>query len=183
MHLGWQDDGKPYCEPSGVDGQYHWGIYASNAKPGPGYLSSSAGNKAGYPLAELDLLGDYKASGKGKNERMHDIRLAYHLGAKYKTGETDGGMNAVVRDPRESSSPDSFAGDACTRIYKESETMQVANVLRYIQAVCTNGLNAKPHGNPEWLDSQNNGRYLDNAGKVHSTATGATAMEPGHNKK
>lgn len=187
LHLGWQDDGKQSCEPSGVKGKYHWGVYASNAKPGPAYLKSSVGGKAGYPLAELDLLGDYQAIGNSKNERMHDIRLAYHLGADYKREDTNGGMNAVVRDTRESSSPEIFKGDACTHIYGDpDDTMQVANVLKYIQAVCTNGLDAKPQGNPEWLDEKqhkNRGTYRNRNGKVQSTATGAAAMEPDPNKK
>lgn len=181
LHKGWQENGKPHCDPSGVDGKYHWGIYASNATPGSGYLSSSVGKKAGYPLAELDLLGDYQAIGNSKNERMHDIRRAYHLGATYKSGETNGGMNAVVRDPREASSPDNFVGDECTNMYDAADTMQVANALKYIQAVCTNGLNAKPHGNPEWLQYQNNGRYRDNNGRVQSTVNGVVAIEAAHN--
>lgn len=181
LHKGWQENGKPHCAPSGINAQYHWGIYASNAKPGSGYLGSSVGKKAGYPLAELDLLGDYQAIGNSKNERMHDIRRAYHLGATYKSGETNGGMNAVVRDPREASSPDNFVGDACTNMYDAADTMQVANALKYIQAVCTNGLNAKPHGNPEWLKYQNNGRYRDNAGRVQSTVNGVVATEAAHN--
>ena len=182
LYLSWKDTGKRHCFASGVAAEYHWGVYASNAKPGQAYLNSSVGKKAGYPLAELSLLKGYKATGNSKNERMHDIRLAYHLGAAYKSGETYGGMNAVVRDPRESSSSDQFAGDECTYIYDAQDTMQVANVLKYIQSVCTNRLDAKPRGNPAWLKTDNKGTYRNRAGKVQSTATGATSMEAAPNK-
>ena len=181
LRLGWQDTGKQYCPPSGVAAKYHWGVYASNAKPGEAYLNSSVGKEAGYPLAELNLLENYQAQGKSPNERMHDIRQAYHLGANYKNGETNGGMNAVVRDTRESSSPE-FAGDECTYIYDAQDTMQVANVLKYIQAVCTNGLNAKPQGNPAWLKTGNKGKYTDRNGKRQSTVAGATSREAAPNK-
>lgn len=182
LHLGWEDTGKRHCFPSGVAAKYHWGVYASNAKPGGAYLDSSVGKEAGYPLAELNLLENYQAEGNSHNERMHDIRQAYHLGADYKRGDTNGGMNAVVRDPRESSSSDQFAGDECTYIYDAQDTMQVANVLKYIQSVCTKGLDAKPNGNPAWLKTGNKGKYTDRTGKRQSTVAGATSTEVAPNK-
>lgn len=178
LYQAWKEEGKPYCTASGVAKKYHWGAYSSNAKPNSAYRNSSAGRKAGYPLAAMSKLGQYTPEGTSSNARQHDMRKAYHLGTGYKSGLSNNGANALVRDDREASHQE-LRGDSCSYLYGEDETMKVANVLTYVQAVCTNGLNYKPSGDASdrWWNTGNSGRYTAPDGSRSTTVSGVSASD------
>lgn len=178
LYMGWKEEGKPLCSASGIAKKYHWGAYSSNAKPNTAYRTSSAGRKAGYPLAALSKLGQYTPEGTSPNARQHDMRKAYHLGTGYKSGNSNDGANALVRDDRESAFTD-LSGDACSHLYGEDETMNVADVLTYVQAVCTNGLGYKPSGDVSdaWWKSGNKGTYTTPDGTTSTTVRGVSASD------
>lgn len=178
LYMGWKEEGKPLCSASGIAKKYHWGAYSSNAKPNSAYRNSSAGRKAGYPLAALSKLGQYTAEGTSPNARQHDMRKAYHLGTGYKSGNSNDGANALVRDDREGAFTD-LSGDACSYLYGEDETMRVSDVLTYVQAVCTNGLGYKPSGDVSdaWWKSGNKGTYTTPDGSSSTTVRGVSASD------
>ncbi len=108
----------PKCDidGTGVPSQYHWGAYNHRGGPDSEFVSSSAYAKP-YPLAALQR--PFTRQGTDAKNR----------------GKFQEAYNPVIRDQ---------SGDEACSVYEGN--MSPADVLVYMQQVCTNGLNIKPHG-------------------------------------